>query len=41
MHLPQFPTLKETIADMAQEETRLKLIKKVEAVPKSDYYVSK
>lgn len=40
MHLPQLPTLEEAIAAMAQEETRLKQIEKVEVVPKPAYYVS-
>lgn len=34
MHLPQLPTLEEAIAAMAQEETRLKQIEKVEVVPR-------
>jgi hypothetical protein len=40
MHLPQLPTLEEAIAAMAQEETRLKQMEKVEVVPKPAYYVS-
>ena len=40
MHLTQLPTLEEAIAAMAQEETRLKQVEKVESVPKPAYYVS-
>lgn len=40
MHLHQLPTLEEAIVAMAQEETRLKQMEKVEVDPKPAYYVS-